>query len=113
MGRGLLGRVKAGRHAFWSCWCARWDFFYMAWSLWGRGLLESLKGTLLLNAYLRLTGMGIGRRVALGPGFAQVVDPAMLRLDDGATVSCHFQAHSFEDRVLRVAGGRYGGHPAA
>jgi len=98
----LLGRVKPGRHAFWSCWCGRWDLLFMAWGQWARGILGGLEGTLLLNAFLRLTGMPIGRRVVLGPGFTQVVDPDMLHLGDDATVACNFQAHSFEDRVLKI-----------
>ena len=74
----------------------------MAWGFWGRGLLQGLEGTLLLNAFLRLTGVRIGRRVVLGAGFSQVVDPDMLIFEDDATVACHFQAHSFEDRILKL-----------
>jgi non-ribosomal peptide synthetase-like protein len=98
----LLGRVKPGQHPLWSCWCSRWDFFYVAWNQWARAALVQLEGTLLLNAYLRLMGMRIGRRVVLGPGFAQVVDPDMLTFEDGATVSSDLQAHTFEDRVLKI-----------
>ena len=47
-------------------------------------------------------GMKIGRRVVLGSGFAHVVDPDMLHFEDDATVSCQFQAHTFEDRVLKI-----------
>ena len=36
-----------------------------------------LEGTLLLSCYLRAMGMKIGRRVVLGTGFSQVVDPDM------------------------------------
>ena len=46
--------------------------------------------------------MRIGRQVVLGGGYSQVVDPDMLRFDDGATVCCQFQAHTFEDRVLKI-----------
>ena len=98
----LLGRVRPGQHVLWSCWCSRWDFLYVAWTMYARGLLLQFEGTLLLAMYLRLCGMRIGRRVLLGPGFAQVVDPDMLQFDDGATVDCMFQAHSFEDRVLKI-----------
>jgi acetyltransferase-like isoleucine patch superfamily enzyme len=35
-------------------------------------------------------------------GFAQVVDPDMLRIGDRATVSAIYQAHTFEDRVLKI-----------
>jgi acetyltransferase-like isoleucine patch superfamily enzyme len=65
-------------------------------------VLASLEGTLLLTWYLRAMGARIGRRVALGDGFAQVVDPDMLEIDDDATVQAQFQAHTFEDRVLKI-----------
>ncbi|HEU4391827.1 MAG TPA: amino acid adenylation domain-containing protein, partial [Blastocatellia bacterium] len=98
----LLGRVRPGIHPFWSCWCCRWDFVYVVWEFYARALLSALEGTLLLSWYLRGMGMRIGRRVVLGGGFAQVVDPDMLHFEDGATVSCQFQAHTFEDRVLKI-----------
>jgi non-ribosomal peptide synthetase-like protein len=98
----LLGRVRPGEHAFWSCWCARWDILYVAWEFLARPVLTTLEGTLLLPWYLRAMGSRIGRRVVLGSGFAQVVDPDMLDLGDDATVSALFQAHSFEDRVLKL-----------
>ncbi|MGE0363792.1 MAG: hypothetical protein AB7R67_23985, partial [Vicinamibacterales bacterium] len=44
----------------------------------------------------------IGRRVLLGPGFAELVDPDMIAIGDGATVQALFQAHTFEDRVLKM-----------
>jgi non-ribosomal peptide synthetase-like protein len=99
---GLLGRVRPGIHAFWSCWCSRWDFLYVAWGFYASGALSMLEGTLLLSWYLRAMGVTVGRRVLLGSGFAQVVDPDMLQFEDGATVSCQFQAHTFEDRVLKI-----------
>lgn len=98
----LVGRVQPGVHPLWSCWCSRWDFLYVAWALYARAGLGALDNSLLLTAYLRAMGMRIGRGVVLGSGFAQVVDPDMLRFDDGATVSCLFQAHTFEDRVLKI-----------
>jgi non-ribosomal peptide synthetase-like protein len=98
----LLGRAKPGQHAFWSCWCGRWDFLYMAWEYWGTFVLTRLDGTLLLNIFLRLTGVRIGKRVVLDFGFHQFVDPDMIIIDDDATVSCQFQSHSFEDRVLKL-----------
>lgn len=99
---GLLGRVKPGVHPLWSCWCSRWDFLYVAWAMIGRGVLAQLEGTLLLTWVLRAFGMRIGSRVLLGAGFAQVVDPDMLEFEDGATVNGDFQAHTFEDRVLKI-----------
>jgi len=46
--------------------------------------------------------MRIGKRVVLGPGFSHVVDPDMLILEDGATVNAMFQAHTFEDWMLKM-----------
>jgi acetyltransferase-like isoleucine patch superfamily enzyme len=74
----------------------------VAWGQWCREILAGLEGTLLLAPYLRAMGMRIGRRVVLGGGFSQVVDPDMLELEDGATVAGNFQAHSFEDRILKI-----------
>ncbi|MBM3973160.1 MAG: amino acid adenylation domain-containing protein [Planctomycetes bacterium] len=106
----LLGKVKPAQHALWSCWANRWDFHYVVWERYSRGFLQLLEGTLLLPWFLRALGMKIGRRVVLGDGFAQVVDPDMLRIDDGATVHAMFQAHSFEDRVLKMGPVRIGAH---
>jgi non-ribosomal peptide synthetase-like protein len=99
---GLLGRVRAGTHPLWSCWCSRWDFVYVAWAVYARAALSAIEGTLWLSWYLRAMGMKIGRRVVLGSGFAHVVDPDMLHFEDGVTASCQFQAHTFEDRVLKI-----------
>lgn len=98
----LLGRVHPGQHPLWSCWCSRWDFFYVAWAFYARRILSMLEGTLLLAWYLRAMGARIGRRVVLGSPFAQVVDPDMLQIGDDATVDCLLQAHTFEDRVLKI-----------
>jgi non-ribosomal peptide synthetase-like protein len=104
----FLGRVRPGAHALWSCWCSRWDFLYVAWGLYARWLLAPLDGTLWLPWYLRAMGMRIGRRVLLGPGFAQVIDHDMIAIGDGATVHAMFQAHTFEDRVLKIGPVRIG-----
>lgn len=98
----LLGRVRPGVHPLWSCWCNRWDFLYVAWAFFAAPFLAPLEGTLWLAWYLRAMGMQIGRGVLLGRGFTHVVDPDMLHFEDGATVSCQFQAHTFEDRVLKI-----------
>lgn len=98
----LLGRVRPGVHPLWSCWCSRWDFLYVLWSEWALPALVTFEGTLWLNVYLRLMGMKIGHRVALSGGFSQVVDPDMITIEDDATVAAIFQAHTFEDRVLKI-----------
>ncbi|MDF1836625.1 MAG: amino acid adenylation domain-containing protein [Planctomycetota bacterium] len=99
----LLGKVRPGQHGLWSGWCCRWDFLYVCWNLYARPVLSALEGTTLLAWYLRAMGSKIGKRVVLGGAFAQVVDPDMLHFEDGATVSGIFQAHTFEDRVLKIA----------
>jgi non-ribosomal peptide synthetase-like protein len=98
----LLGRVRPGEHALWSNWCCRWDYHYELWSTWARHLLTNLEGTLFLPWYLRAMGAKIGRRSVLAGGFAHVVDPDMLHIEDDVTVHALFQAHSFEDRVLKI-----------
>ena len=99
---GLLGKIRPGQHPFWACWCGRWDLLYVVWESWARPTTVHLEGTLLLSWYLRAMGARLGKRVVLGPGFAQVVDPDMLIIEDDATVSAQFQAHTFEDRVLKM-----------
>ena len=98
----LLGRMREGRHALWSCWCSRWDFLFEVWSAYGRPVIECLEGTPFVAPWLRAMGARIGRRVVLGTSLAQLVDPDMLEIEDDATVSCHLQLHSFEDRVLKL-----------
>jgi hypothetical protein len=98
----FLGRVRPGQHPLWSCWCSHWDFLYVTWDLYARGALSVLEGTPFLPWYLRAMGVHVGKGVVLGWGFAQVVDPDMLKFGDDATVNCMFQAHSFEDRVLKI-----------
>ena len=98
----LLGRVRPGQHGLWSCWCSRWDYLYVLWWFSARAALLRVEGTPILNIALRATGMHIGRNVLIGPGATQIVDPDMLHFADGATVACHFQAHSFEDRILKI-----------
>lgn len=99
----LLGKVKPAMHPLWSSWASRWDLMCLAWHVCAGPIVSQLDGTLLLNALLRLTGVHIGQRVVLGTGFAEdLPDPDMLTFEDGATVDCMFQAHTFEDRVLKM-----------
>jgi len=98
----LLGKVRPGQHPLWSCWCSRWDFHYVVWALYARSILSSLEGTSVLAWYLRAMGAKVGKRVVLAGGFGQVVDPDMLEFGDDVTVHALFQAHSFEERVLKI-----------
>ncbi len=107
----LLGRVRPGVHPLWSCWASRWDFVCLAWSLLARDVIGATDGTLLQAWFLRLLGVSVGRGVVLGPGFAQdIPDPDMLQIGDGATVDGLFQAHTFEDRVLKIDRVSIGAH---
>jgi non-ribosomal peptide synthetase-like protein len=83
---GLLGRVQPGQHGLWSSWCSRWDFVYVFWGVFARPILAVLEGTQILNVILRGFGVSIGKRVFLGAGFAQVVDPDMLNFKDEVIV---------------------------
>ncbi len=99
----LLGRVRPATHPLWSCWCYRWDFNYTAWHFLVEAPISALEGTVWIQWYLRVLGVKIGRRVVLGGDvLAFTVDPDMLEVADGATVNAFFQAHTFEDRVLKI-----------
>ncbi|HEY3788720.1 MAG TPA: AMP-binding protein, partial [Urbifossiella sp.] len=98
----LLGRVRPGTHGFWSFWCFRWDFHYTIWAHYCNGPIAALEGTLFINWYLRAMGVTIGKNVVIGDAFALVIDPDMIECADGATVNALFQAHTFEDRVLKI-----------
>ena len=98
----LLGRVRPGAHPLWSNWASRWDFFCVVWNVYVRELAAELRGSALLAVLLRAAGARIGRRVVLDGRFAEdLPDPDMLTIEDGATVEGMFQAHTFEDRVLK------------
>ena len=104
----VLGPIREGRHAFWSCWCCRWDLLFEVWATYAVPVLAAFEGTPFVSWWLRAMGCRIGRGVVFGSSFLQVVDPDMLDIGDGATVSCHLQSHSFEDRVLKLAPVRIG-----
>jgi acetyltransferase-like isoleucine patch superfamily enzyme len=78
------------------------------WSAYARPVIETVEGTPLVAWWLRAMGARVGRRVVLGTSLAQLVDPDMLAIEDDATVSCHLQLHSFEDRVLKIGRSRIG-----
>jgi non-ribosomal peptide synthetase-like protein len=104
----LMGRMREARHMLWSCWCSRWDMLYEIWSAYARPVIECLEGTPAVAWWLRAMGARVGKRVVLGTSLAQLVDPDMLEIADDATVSCHLQLHSFEDRVLKLGRSRFG-----
>ena len=98
----LLGRVRPGTHPLWSSWASRWDFFCVVWNVYVRELAAELRWTTLLAVLLRAAGARIGRGVVLDGRLAEdLPDPDMITIEDGATVEGMFQAHTFEDRVLK------------
>jgi non-ribosomal peptide synthetase-like protein len=99
----VMGPIREGRHSLWSCWCCRWDLLYEVWAAYAVPVLLAFEGTPFVAWWLRAMGCRVGRGVVFGSSFLQVVDPDMLEIGDGATVSCHLQSHSFEDRVLKLA----------
>jgi non-ribosomal peptide synthetase-like protein len=106
----VMGPIRESRHALWSCWCCRWDLLFEVWAAWAVPVLLAFEGTPFVSWWLRAMGCRIGHGVVFGSSFLQVVDPEMLEIGDGATVSCHLQAHSFEDRVLKLAPVRIAAH---
>jgi non-ribosomal peptide synthetase-like protein len=98
----LLGRARPGMRPLWSSWASRWDFYCVVWNVYVRELAAELRGTTLLAVLLRAAGMRVGRGVVLDGRFADdLPDPDMITIEDGATVEGMFQAHTFEDRVLK------------
>jgi non-ribosomal peptide synthetase-like protein len=98
----LLGRARPGVHPLWSGWASRWDFYCVVWNVFVRELAAELRWTALLAVLLRAAGLHIGRGVVLDGRFAEdLPDPDMITIEDGATVEGTFQAHTFEDRVLK------------
>ena len=98
----LLGRVRPGTHPLWSCWASRWDFYCVVWNVYVREFAAELRSTALLGVLLRAAGARVGRGVVLDGRFAEdLPDPDMITIEDGATVEGMFQAHTFEDRVLK------------
>jgi non-ribosomal peptide synthetase-like protein len=98
----LLGRARPGMRPLWSNWASRWDFYCVVWNVYVRELAAELRWTALLAVLLRAAGMRIGRGVVLDGRFAEdLPDPDMITIEDGATVEGTFQAHTFEDRVLK------------
>jgi non-ribosomal peptide synthetase-like protein len=104
----VMGPIREGRYALWSCWAMRWDFLYETWSNWANLVVSYFEGTPFLAYWLRAMGAKVGHGVVFDGSFVQLVEPEMLEVGDEATVACHLQSHSFEDRVLKLAPVRIG-----
>jgi non-ribosomal peptide synthetase-like protein len=100
----LLGKVKPGQHAMYSEFANRWTFTYTAHGFWG-GLMDGFSGTAMYNLFLRCFGADVGDWVIFAPGmpgFAITHDHDMLHFEKNAVIQSTFQAHTFEDRVLKL-----------
>ena len=67
-------------------------------------LLEPLRGTPLLNVYLRLLGCKIGRRVFCDTSDITEYDLVSIGDDAAINENAGLQTHLFEDRVMKVSG---------
>lgn len=63
--------------------------------------MKALEGTPMLALWLNVMGAHISPRAVLG-AYSQVIDPDMITIDAHSTVTCSFQVHTFEDRVLKI-----------
>jgi len=98
----VLGRMRSGMRPLWSSLASRWDFYCVVWNVYVRELAAELRWTALLTMLVRAAGVRVGRGVVLDGRFAEdLPDPDMITIEDGATVEGMFQAHTFEDRVLK------------
>ena len=79
----LLGRGQAGQHPLWSSWCSRWGFPVRGLGHVGEAHRPEFRGDAFGEFLVATFGVGVGRRVFLGHGFAQVVDPDMLNFESG------------------------------
>ncbi|RYC11553.1 amino acid adenylation domain-containing protein [Nocardioides zhouii] len=99
----LVGRHRVGNHPLWSSFVWRNEladtFTEVLAAPW---FAAPARGTVALNAWLRLLGARIGRGVWCDSYWLPETD--LVTLDDGATVNrgCVVQTHLFHDRVLSM-----------
>ena len=99
----LVGRHRVGNHPLWSPFVWRNEladtFTEVLAAPW---FAAPARGTVALNAWLRLLGARIGRGVWCDSYWLPETD--LVTLDDGSTVNrgCVVQTHLFHDRVLSM-----------
>ncbi|WP_245239746.1 Pls/PosA family non-ribosomal peptide synthetase [Methylobacterium variabile] len=99
----MMGAYRPGNHGLWSWWALRSEAMTtLYWGTAGAILLDSLRGTPLLPAALRLLGAEIGRGVFLDS--TDITEFDCVRIGDYAAVNAtaNLQTHLFEDRVMKV-----------
>ncbi|WP_167880276.1 Pls/PosA family non-ribosomal peptide synthetase [Nocardioides guangzhouensis] len=99
----LVGRIAAIEHPLWSSFVWRNElvdnFVEVVAAPW---FARAATGTAVLNLWLRMLGVRVGRGVWCETYWLPESD--QVRLDDGATVNrgCVVQTHLFHDRVLSI-----------
>ncbi|QJU58388.1 amino acid adenylation domain-containing protein [Sphingomonas sp. AP4-R1] len=101
----VMGRYRATTQPLWSTFVWRTELITATYeNLAVPNLLEPLRGTPWLPAYLRLLGCRIGRRCYLDT--TDVTEHDLVRIGDDVALNdfSGLQTHLFEDRVMKVSG---------
>lgn len=99
----MMGVYRPGNRGLWSWWALRTEAMTtLYWGTAGVMLLDTLRGTPLLPAALRLFGVRIGCGVYLDS--TDITEFDCVRIGDFAAVNAtaNLQTHLFEDRVMKV-----------
>jgi non-ribosomal peptide synthetase-like protein len=99
----MMGVYRPGNRGLWSWWALRTEAMTtLYWGTAGVMLLESLRGTPLLPAVLRLFGVRIGRGVYLDSTDITEFDCVCIGDFAAVNATANLQTHLFEDRVMKV-----------
>ena len=95
------GASAPGQHPLWSCWCSRWDFLYVAWGAYARrpGDASRARCCCMVPARDGLESAGGSCSAAASPRSSI---PTCWTIERRRHGSACFQAHTFEDRVLKI-----------
>lgn len=98
----LVGKIQPGEHGLWCRFTYAWDLYHWIADTMGKSVLAPFAGTIGFPAYLNLLGADMGSNVYLGA--IDFTDPDMLKFGNNHCSASHnFQAHTFEDRILKFA----------
>ena len=101
----VVGRYKPTAAPLWSTFVWRTELVTATYeNLAVSNLLEPLRGTMWLPAYLRLLGCKIGKRCYIDT--TDVTEHDLVRIGDDVALNdfAGLQTHLFEDRVMKVSG---------
>jgi non-ribosomal peptide synthetase-like protein len=101
----VMGRYKPTTQPLWSTFVWRTELVTATYeNLAVSNLLEPLRGTPWLPAYLRLLGCKIGKRCYMDT--TDVTEHDLVRIGDDVALNdfAGLQTHLFEDRVMKVSG---------